>query len=616
MVNGSRTTAHLSVLETMMPQAYRQLQPDAEALEQRYRDMCDIEFTIEDGRLWVLQVRVGKRSAAAAFRIAADLVDEGRIDLDEALRSVDGAQLQSLVHPQFAATDGADVLGHGLAASPGAAVGEVVFDALTATTWAATGRDVVLVRPETSADDVAGMIAAVAVVTARGGLTSHAAVVARGLGRTCVSGVVGLDVDVDGRSGAWPSGTQLRERDLVSVDGTTGTISQGRLTVRPSDVAAALRGEPDEAAPSWPSVAAVRRLLAHADRRRVLGVRANAETGPDARLARTYGADGIGLCRTEQILLGERRVLVENLVTDVDREATLDAIAAVTRSELALVLRAMDGVPVVVRLLDPPLHEFLPDLVELTAHVAVADALGHPDADAEARLEHVRHWHEANPMLGLRGVRLLTVIPELVEAQVHGLCEAIADLRADGLDPRAEVMVPLVADVRELAAARQHIEVAVHDVATRRGTHIVLPVGVMIELPRAALTADRLAGSAAFFSFGTNDLTQTTWGISRDDAESSFLADYRRVGLVEEDPFAVLDQAGVGRLVQMAVTEGRRVRPDLGLGACGEHAGDPRTIHYFAGLGLDYVSCSAPRVPVARLEAGRAAILAPASLAN
>ena len=361
-----------------------------------------------------------KRSAAAAFRIAADLVDEGRIDLDEALRSVDGAQLQSLVHPQFAATDGADVLGHGLAASPGAAVGEVVFDALTATTWAATGRDVVVVRPETSADDVAGMIAAVAVVTARGGLTSHAAVVARGLGRTCVSGVVGLDVDVDGRSGAWPSGTQLRERDLVSVDGTTGTISQGRLTVRPSDVAAALRGEPDEAAPSWPSVAAVRRLLAHADRRRVLGVRANAETGPDARLARTYGADGIGLCRTEHILLGERRVLVENLVTDVDREATLDAIAAVTRSELALVLRAMDGVPVVVRLLDPPLHEFLPDLVELTAHVAVADALGHPDAEAEARLEHVRHWHEANPMLGLRGVRLLTVIPELVEARSMG----------------------------------------------------------------------------------------------------------------------------------------------------------------------------------------------------
>ena len=610
VVNGSRVTSDLARLQAVLPHAYDALQRHADRLEQRFLDMCDIEFTIEDGQLWVLQVRVGKRSPAAAFRIAVDLVDEGRIDLDEALRRVDGTQLQSLLHPQFAATDRAEVVGRGLAASPGAAVGEVVFDAATATAWAGTGREVVLVRPETSADDVAGMIAATAVVTARGGLTSHAAVVARGLGRTCVTGVVGLEVDVDRRSGIWPDGTAIREGDPVSVDGTTGMLYRGPLTVRPSDLAAALRGEPDEAAASWPACAAVDRLLRHADRRRSLGVRANAETGADASLARIYGADGIGLCRTEHMLLGSRRVLVENLVTDVDRDAALDAIASVTRTELTSVLRAMDGVPVVVRLLDPPLHEFLPDLVELTASVAVADALGRPDAAALSRLQHVQRWHEANPMLGLRGVRLLTVIPELVDAQVRGLCEAVADLHQEGLDPRAEILVPLVADARELTAARRRIEAAVADVAEARQTDLRLPVGVMIELPRAALTAGALARSAEFFSFGTNDLTQTTWGISRDDAESSFLAEYRRAGLVPDDPFVVLDQVGVGQLVEMAVADGRRIRPGLGLGACGEHAGDPQTIHYFARVGLDYVSCSPPRVPVARLEAGRAVVLA------
>ena len=610
VVNGSRVTSDLARLQAVLPHAYDALQRHADRLEQRFLDMCDIEFTIEDGQLWVLQVRVGKRSPAAAFRIAVDLVDEGRIDLDEALRRVDGTQLQSLLHPQFAATDRAEVVGRGLAASPGAAVGEVVFDAATATAWAGTGREVVLVRPETSADDVAGMIAATAVVTARGGLTSHAAVVARGLGRTCVTGVVGLEVDVDRRSGIWPDGTAIREGDPVSVDGTTGMLYRGPLTVRPSDLAAALRGEPDEAAASWPACAAVDRLLRHADRRRSLGVRANAETGADASLARIYGADGIGLCRTEHMLLGSRRVLVENLVTDVDRDAALDAIASVTRTELTSVLRAMDGVPVVVRLLDPPLHEFLPDLVELTASVAVADALGRPDAAALSRLQHVQRWHEANPMLGLRGVRLLTVIPELVDAQVRGLCEAVADLHEEGLDPRAEILVPLVADARELTAARRRIEAAVAHVAEARQTDLRLPVGVMIELPRAALTAGALARSAEFFSFGTNDLTQTTWGISRDDAESSFLAEYRRAGLVPDDPFVVLDQVGVGQLVEMAVADGRRIRPGLGRGACGEHAGDPPTIHYFARVGLDYVSCSPPRVPVARLEAGRAVVLA------
>ena len=612
VVNGSRATLALSGLADLEPECYQGLLQHVRTLENHYGDMCDVEFTIEEGHLWILQTRVGKRSAAAAFRIACDLVDEGRIDMDEALRRVTGPQLQSLLHPRFRAATDDDVIATGLPASPGAAVGEAVFDSETAVSWGAAGRAVVLVRPETSADDVGGMLASVAVVTARGGLTSHAAVVARGVGRTCVTGVEGLEVDVEHGRARCPGGFLLVQGDIISVDGSSGLIHRGRLEVQPSQVAEAVghAGDPGHIEHSAdPLVSAVLRVLAHADQRRTLGVRANAETGPDAVSARGHGAEGIGLCRTEHMLLGPRRVLVERLLTSADRGPTLEAIEKITCDELTAVMAAMDGLPVVVRLLDPPLHEFLPDLVELSVQVAVDEVAGHVDPELVEQLAAVRRWHETNPMLGLRGVRLLSVLPEIIDAQVRGLCEAIVALRARGLTPVAEVMVPLVADVAELEAAKARIVATVSSVAAARGVDLDLPVGVMIELPRAALTAGALARAATFFSFGTNDLTQTTWGISRDDAEGSFLTEYRSSGLVRDDPFETLDQVGVGRLVQCAIEEGRAARPALGLGACGEHAGDPASVRYFADCGVDYVSCSPPRVPVARLEAGRAAVL-------
>jgi pyruvate,orthophosphate dikinase len=360
------------------------------------------------------------------------------------------------------------------------------------------------------------------------------------------------------------------------------------------------------------TVRSVGRLLAHADRRRTGGVRANAETPTDARAAREYGAEGIGLARTEHMLLGDRRTLVEQVVTGDERAAALVRIEELARVEFEQILEQMDGLPTVVRLLDPPLHEFLPDLVDLEVHTAVARAGGAPDAEAEGRLVLVRRWHEQNPMLGLRGVRLLAAVPELVTAQVRALAEAAASLRARGLDPRPEVMVPLVADVRELTAALASIRHEVDGVATAHGVALQVPLGVMIELPRAALTSGRLAEEVDFFSFGTNDLTQTTWGMSRDDAETSFLAAYRESGTLTTDPFSTLDDVGVGRLIRLSVQEGRLTRPTLGLGVCGEHAGDPDSIHLLLAAGVDYLSCSPPRVPVARLEAGRYAVMSTA----
>jgi pyruvate,orthophosphate dikinase len=622
VVNGSRVTMKLEELATLEPSTHAQLLAHLDTLERHYRDLCDVEFTVEDGRLWILQTRVGKRSAAAAFRIASDLEAAGVIDLDEALRRVDGHQLESLLHPHFASTAERDVLATGLPASPGAAVGEAVFDSACAAERAGRGHAVVLFRPETSADDLPGMLASVAVVTARGGLTSHAAVVARGLGRTCVTGVEGLDIDLHERTATTLSGAVIAEGDVISVDGTSGEVVRGELPVTASPVSEAIHPEPGvglgaATAPAdttqEPLAYAVLRLLAHADRRRVMGVRANAETPDDARAARERGAQGIGLCRTEHLLLGERRALVEQVITEDDRAGALETIERLSREDFRAILLEMDGLPVVVRLLDPPLHEFLPDLVELSVQAAVAEAEGRQEPELERRLAAVRRWHEVNPMLGLRGVRLLSVVPELVEAQVRALVDATLDLCDAGHDPRPEVMVPLVAEPAELAAAADRVRDAVASAAARRGIALPLPValplGVMIELPRAALLAEALAQQAEFFSFGTNDLTQTTWGISRDDAEASFLGEYRRTGLVTYDPFSTLDQAGVGRLVAMAVEEGRKGRPDLGLGACGEHAGDPESIRFFGALGLHYVSCSPMRVPVARLEAGRAVAL-------
>lgn len=607
VVNGSRATLGLDELGRREPDVHAELTRHLATLERHYRDLCDVEFTVEDSRLWILQTRVGKRSPSAAFRIASDLVDEGVIDLDEALRRVDGGQLESLLHAQFAPGGDAHLVATGLAASPGAAVGELVLDPARAVTAAAGGHTVVLARPETSPDDLAGMLVSAAVITSHGGLTSHAAVVARGMGRACVTGLADLEMDLRERVVRGPDGLVLHEGDVVSVDGTSGEVCRGRRQVRPSPVAVAMGGR---TGPPYDATAvAVLRLLAHADRRRRLGVRANAETAHDAGVARRLGAEGIGLARTEHMLLGDRRVLVEHVVTGQDRATALARIEELARDDFTEILEAMDGLPVVVRLLDPPLHEFLPRLVELSTHVAVLEERGAPDPTLEEQLELVRHWHEANPMLGLRGVRLLSVVPELVEAQVRALAEATVALLARGLAPRPEVMVPLVADAEELVRARARIEAAIAEVATARGTRLSMPIGVMVELPRAALTAGRLAETADFFSFGTNDLTQTTWGISRDDAEASFLAEYRRRGLLRHDPFATLDEVGVGRLVELACAEGRAARPRLGLGVCGEHGGDPGSVHFFARTGLDYVSCSPPRVPIARLEAGRAAVL-------
>ncbi len=612
VVNGSRVTLSLDDLARLQPAVHVELLRHLETLERHYADLCDVEFTVEDARLWILQTRVGKRSPAAAFRIAVDLVDAGDVGMDEALVRVDGVQLQSLLHPQFAPGGTSEVVATGLAASPGAAVGELVFSSGAAVVAVAQGRKVVLARPETSPDDLAGMLVAEAVITSRGGLTSHAAVVARGLGRACVTGLLDLEIDVRGHRVVGADGLVLTEGQVVSVDGSTGEVCRGRRDVRPSPVAAAVQAVAGLDAPAIQdaTAAAVVRLLAHADLRRHLGVRANAETLADARAAKAFGAQGIGLARTEHMLLGDRRELVEKVVTDNGRAQALATIEKLTRHDFVEILEEMDGLPVVVRLLDPPLHEFLPDLVDLSTRVAVIEERGEHDAGLEHLLAVVRRWHEVNPMLGLRGVRLLAVVPELLDAQVRALADAMADLLARKRDPRLEIMVPLVSDEHELNAARARIEVALAEVSARRGVELVVPVGVMIELPRAALTSGDLARSAEFFSFGTNDLTQTTWGISRDDAETSFLGLYRQQGLLTFNPFDTLDERGVGRLMRISCEEGRAARPGLGIGLCGEHGGDPASVRFCADLGLDYVSCSPPRVPVARLEAGRAAVLA------
>jgi pyruvate,orthophosphate dikinase len=604
VVAGIRNTLPLQDLEGLDPASYGELLAIMSTLERHYRDLCDIEFTIERGKLWMLQTRVGKRTAAAAFRIATQLVDEGLISEDEALLRVSGAQLAQLMFPRFGGTESATRLTKGMGASPGAAVGKAVFDSPTATEWAARGEAVILVRRETNPDDLAGMIAARGILTSRGGKTSHAAVVARGMGKTCVCGAEELDVDTAARTISLRDGTVVHEGEVLSIDGTTGEVFAGEVAVTHSSVVEYFEGTlvPD----GDDLVTAVDRLVRHADASRRLKVRTNADTGEDAARARRFGAQGIGLCRTEHMFLGERRQLVEDLIladTDAEREAALAALLPLQRSDFREILREMDGLPVTVRLIDPPLHEFLPDLTTLSVEIAVAEAKGQaPDPKRLKLLEEVRRLHEQNPMLGLRGVRLGLVIPGLFALQVRALAEAAKSLLDEGLHPMPEVMVPLVGAVQELEVVREETERILAEVG------VSAPVGTMIELPRAALTAGQVAEAAEFFSFGTNDLTQTTWGFSRDDVEASFFSRYLDLGVFGVSPFESLDTEGVGRLVRIACEEGRRTRPDLHLGVCGEHGGDPESIHFFHGVGLDYVSCSPFRVPVARLEAGRAAL--------
>ncbi len=609
VVAGIRNTLPLDDLEGLDKAAYDELLAIMSTLERHYRDLCDIEFTIERGKLWMLQTRVGKRTAGAAFRIATQLVDEGLIDLDEALLRVTGAQLVRLMFPAFGATDDVDasrvLLGSGMGASPGAAVGKAVFSSATAVEWAARGEDVILVRRETTPDDLSGMIAAQGIVTSRGGKTSHAAVVARGMGKTCVCGAEDLEVDLAERTLTAPDGTVVVEGDVLSIDGTSGAVYLGEVAVRPSPVVEYFEGTLS-AAEGGDLVHAIDRLISHADATRRLGVRGNADTPEDASRARRFGASGIGLCRTEHMFLGDRRQLVEDLVLaqgSAEQEAALAALLPLQRADFSGILRAMDGLPVTVRLLDPPLHEFLPDLTELSVEIAVAEAQGETvDAKKHALFEAVRRLDESNPMIGLRGVRLGLVIPGLFAMQVRALAEAAKALKDEGLDPKPEVMVPLVGAVQELELVRDEALAILAEVG------IEAPVGTMIEVPRAALTAGQIAEAADFFSFGTNDLTQMAWGFSRDDVEAAFFSRYLDLGIFGVSPFESLDRDGVGRLVRIACEEGRRTKPGLHLGVCGEHGGDPDSVHFFHDVGLDYVSCSPFRVPISRLEAGRAAL--------
>ena len=613
VVAGIRNTLSLGELEQLDKATYDQLLEIMSTLERHYQDLCDIEFTIERGKLWMLQTRVGKRTAAAAFRIAGQLVDEGLIDEDEALSRVTGDQLAMLLFPQFDPQAPRELIGRGMAASPGAAVGKAVFESQRAADWADRGETVILVRRETNPDDLRGMVAAKGILTSRGGKTSHAAVVARGMGRTCVVGAEALRVDHAAGEFTTDDGVRVSEGDVISIDGGTGEVFLGEVPVVPSAVVGALQGDEPEGLSTVEGevVGAVQRLMTRADERRRLGVRANADTPEDARRARILGAAGIGLCRTEHMFLGDRRKIVERVIlaqTDDERSAALDELLPPQRQDFTEILEAMDGYPVTIRLLDPPLHEFLPDYTELSVQVAVAEAAGEPDKEAAALLAEVQRLHEQNPMLGMRGVRLGLVVPGLFSLQVRAIAEAAATLLKRGLDPQPEIMVPLVAAVQELESIREMAAATVAKVGADEGVDLSFLIGTMIELPRACITAGQIAEAADFFSFGTNDLTQTTWGFSRDDVEASFFTEYLEHGIFGVSPFESLDIDGVGGLVSMAVEQGRKVRPDLKLGICGEHGGDPDSIHFFESVGLDYVSCSPFRVPIARLEAGRASV--------
>ena len=619
VVAGIRNTLALSDLERINKPVYDELRAIMRKLETHYRDMCDIEFTIERGKLWMLQTRVGKRTAAAAFRIATQLLGEKLITRDEALGRVTGDQLTQLMFPQFDAKAEKELIARGMAASPGAAVGKIAFNNAQAIEAASEGVKTVLVRRETNPDDLPGMVAAEGVLTARGGKTSHAAVVARGMGKTCVCGAESLVID-EAAGTVTIGDLVLTADDTIAIDGQTGEIFRGEVPVTDSPVTTYLAegleaglAAAGEDAGTRELVEAVDKLLSHADKVRRLRVRANADTPLDSKRAIAFGAEGIGLCRTEHMFLGERRPLVERAILSApesdERQAAFDELEKKQKQDFLEMLEVMDGKSMTVRLIDPPLHEFMPALIELETKVAVGKATGTLDPADEAMLVEVRRMHEQNPMLGLRGVRLGIYLPGLFALQMRALCEAAAELVARGLDPRPEIMVPLVGSVRELQLVREEGEGIIASVAEARGVDLSgVSIGAMIELPRAAMTAEDLAEEADFFSFGTNDLTQTVWGFSRDDVEGVFFPQYIEAGIFGVSPFESIDVHGVGTLVSEGVRRARSTKPNIKLGVCGEHGGDPQSIHFFHGVGLDYVSCSPFRVPVARLEAGRAAV--------
>ena len=619
VVAGIRNTLPLSALKEINKPVYDELRGIMRKLETHYRDMCDIEFTVERGKLWMLQTRVGKRTAAAAFRIATQLLGEKLITRDEALGRVTGDQLTQLMFPQFDAKAEKELIARGMAASPGAAVGKIAFDNAQAIEAAEKGIKTVLVRRETNPDDLPGMVAAEGVLTARGGKTSHAAVVARGMGKTCVCGAESLVIDA--AAGTVTIGDLvLTADDTIAIDGQTGEIFRGEVPVTDSPVTTYLAegleaglAAAGEDAGTRELVEAVDKLLSHADKVRRLRVRANADTPLDSTRAIEFGAEGIGLCRTEHMFLGERRPLVERAILSApeseERQAAFNELEKLQKQDFLEMLEVMDGKSMTVRLIDPPLHEFMPALIELETKVAVGKATGTLDPADEAMLVEVRRMHEQNPMLGLRGVRLGIYLPGLFALQMRALCEAAAELVGRGLDPRPEIMVPLVGSVRELQLVREEAEGIIASVAAAHGVDLSgVSIGAMIELPRAAMTAEDLAEEADFFSFGTNDLTQTVWGFSRDDVEGVFFPQYIEAGIFGVSPFESIDVHGVGTLVSEGVRRARSTKPNIKLGVCGEHGGDPQSIHFFHNVGVDYVSCSPFRVPVARLEAGRAAV--------
>ena len=619
VVAGIRNTLALSDLERINKPVYDELRAIMRKLETHYRDMCDIEFTVERGKLWMLQTRVGKRTAAAAFRIATQLLGEKLITRDEALGRVTGDQLTQLMFPQFDAKAEKELIARGMAASPGAAVGKIAFNNAQAVEAAEKGIKTVLVRRETNPDDLPGMVAAEGVLTARGGKTSHAAVVARGMGKTCVCGAESLVID-EAAGTVTIGDLVLTADDTIAIDGQTGEIFRGEVPVADSPVTtylaegleAGIAAAGDDQG-TRELVEAVDKLLAHADKVRRLHVRANADTPLDSKRAIAFGAEGIGLCRTEHMFLGERRPLVERAILSApdsdERQAAFNELEKLQKQDFLEMLEVMDGKAMTVRLIDPPLHEFMPALIELETKVAVGKATGTLDPADEAMLVEVRRMHEQNPMLGLRGVRLGIYLPGLFALQMRALCEAAAELVGRGLNPRPEIMVPLVGSVRELQLVREEAEGIIASVAAARGVDLSgVSIGAMIELPRAAMTAEDLAEEADFFSFGTNDLTQTVWGFSRDDVEGVFFPQYIEAGIFGVSPFESIDVHGVGTLVSEGVRRARSTKPNIKLGVCGEHGGDPQSIHFFHNVGVDYVSCSPFRVPVARLEAGRAAV--------
>ncbi|MDP9232967.1 MAG: pyruvate, phosphate dikinase, partial [Actinomycetota bacterium] len=613
VVAGIRNTLKLEEMGTVQPRAWSELQQHMATLERHYKDMCDIEFTVEQGKLWLLQTRVGKRTSLAEWRIAADMVDAGVIDestavrdrltadkLDELFKRVIRADLKSSATP----------IASGLNASPGAAVGRVVFDAEAASQWGAAGEDVILVRRETTPDDYHGMIASQGILTSAGGTNSHAAVVARGEGIPAVCGAEMIRIDRKAKRFS-VDGTVIKEGDWITLDGTEGTVYLGKLETEPSVLdAAILEDEEAQRSSLW---TAYERFMKVADEARRMRVRANADTPDQARNARRRGAQGIGLCRTEHMFLGEERVAVVRKMifadTPEEEHDALDELLPLQRDDFVGIFDAMDGLPVTVRLLDPPLHEFLPDQVELATQVAVARATHKRKVTirgdsftlkaAEEILRKVDELHEANPMLGLRGVRLGIVKPGLYAMQVRAIVEAAVKLKKKGKDPRPEIMIPLVATAEELRQMREELEPVAQRILEKAKVDLPIEFGTMIELPRACMAADGIAAHADFFSFGTNDLSQTAFGFSRDDI-GKFLAMYEERKLVPANPFVTIDEPGVGALMEIAVARGRETNPSMHLGICGEHGGDPDSVGFCDRLGLDYVSCSPFRVPTAR----------------